>query len=637
MRINKQAASCGPRVDNAGAFGLPLNEKRSHLRTLATLLCVASVLGCTSNHSKSVEYSPPAKQETRSSASVTKLASSSTPIEVPPSNEPHDWFHDMTAETGIDFQHQTGTSAEKPFPAANGSGLASFDYDLDGLVDLYFATGTPIPLDPHRRRPVNRMFRSLGKWRFQDITDQTGLGFNGYSAGLVVGDVDNDGFSDVYVIGYNGNCFFHNCGDGTFERSEKQVGLASDRWGTSGAFFDLDQDGALDLYVCNYGVWSLDTNLWCGDRERNVRLYCSPNTVHPEVDILYRNLGDGKFADVTVDYKIESVSPGRGQGVVAADLNDDGWIDLYIANDLNPNTLLMNDRGTAFRDISEQSSAAYDYRGASQAGMGVDASDVDGDETFDLFVTNFEGEHNTLYRNVGREIFQDVSFAKGLGADSVPWIGWGTAVSDFDLDGWPDVVVTNGHVDDNRHLLGSGGSFEQPSLLWKNHSGRFVLVGKEAGSYFRRRHPGRSLVTSDLDNDGDDDIVIGHQDASPAVLSNNCNTHPGARPTITLRLIGTVSNRSAIGALIRLRGKTRNVVRQVKGGGSYLAASDLRQVFSMFAIAADEPPPTFEIRWPNQIRTTLTDLKPGQRYIIIEPSASNVAPRVLIEVTANQH
>lgn len=290
-----------------------------------------------------------------------------------------DWFLDVTARTGIDFRHQTGTSAEKPFPAANGSGVAILDYDLDGIVDLYFATGTRIPLDPNRSAPVNRLFRSIGNWRHQDVTAASGLGFNGYSAGLVVGDVDNDGFPDIYVIGYGGNCYLHNCGDGTFERNEEQTGLACDRWGTSGAWFDFDQDGALELYICNYGIWSPETNLWCGDREKNVRLYCSPNTVEPALDVMFRNLANGRFEDVSKTLQIETV-PGRGQGVVAADLNDDGWIDLYVANDLNPNTLLMNDRGVQFRDISEQSSAAYDFRGSAQAGMGVDAADVDGDE-----------------------------------------------------------------------------------------------------------------------------------------------------------------------------------------------------------------------------------------------------------------
>ncbi len=538
-------------------------------------------------------------------------------------------------DCGIDFRHVSGTSAEKPFPAANGSGVAALDYDLDGRYDLYFATGTPFPIDPSRDSPRNRMYRNLGNWRFEDVTELCGLGHNGYSAGLAVGDYDSDGFPDVYVNCYGSNCLYRNQGDGTFEKIDSTSGAADERWGTSAAMFDANGDGMLDIYVCNYAVWSMETNEWCGDRERNVRIFCSPRSVPPEQDGLLLNLGDGTFLDVAEPAGL-TARPGRGQGVVAADINDDGLTDLYVGNDLHPNALFINETKShdtvRFRDVSEASGAAYDYRGESQAGMGVDAADVNRDGRIDLLVTNFEREHNAYYENTGNAIFADVSLVSGLGADSMPWVGWGTTFADFDLDGWPDVIVTNGHVDDNLHLLGRDAPYAQPPQLWRNVAGRFAATGDSAGEYFRKPHSGRALAIVDLDNDGDTDVVIGHQDEVPALLrnerlSNSRSVKETSRRSVRLKLVGTKSNRDAIGATVMLDTGDQSLMQQVKGGGSYLSAHDQRLVF---ALDADVTSINGTIRWPSGVVSSLVELQRGTSYLVIEPSESAQPPVVAI-------
>jgi hypothetical protein len=530
----------------------------------------------------------------------------------------------VTAQSGIDFVHQSGDSEEKPFPAANGSGVAALDYDLDGHVDLYFLTGTPLPVDPARAGPVNRCYRNLSEWAFRDVTRETGLGDNGFSAGVAVGDFDDDGFPDVFVNAFGPKRLFRNQGDGTFVSVSESAGVSAPAWGTGAAFLDYDGDGLLDLYVCNYALWSLETNRYCGDQARGVRIFCDPTSVEPAPHTLYHNEGDGTFRDATQAAGVAGRA-GRGQGVVAADVNGDGRVDLYVTNDLHPNFLFLNAGDGTFDDVSEISGTAHDYAGSNLAGMGVDAADANHDGRLDLFVTNFEGQHNTFYENLGDVQFQEVSRSRGLAAESIPWVGWGTALADFDLDGWPDVIVANGHTDGNLREMRRESLYEQPPGLWHNRKGRFAFVGgAAAGEYFARSHVGRGLCVADLDDDGDLDVVIVHQDAPPALLRNDRlsdGDDPGA--WLRLRLIGVRSNRDAIGAEIRLRLEGGAVVQQVKGGGSYESAHDRRQTLALpegtAATETGSGPASLEIVWPSGARSKHYPLLFGMTWRIVEP------------------
>jgi len=556
----------------------------------------------------------PTSRETRAPAVTGKVQREAT----------QPWFR-TRAQVGIDFRHQTGTSPEKPFPAANGSGIAALDYDLDGLCDLYFATGTPFPLDSQRAEPINRFYRNLGGWRFEEVTAQAGLGHNGYSAGVTVGDFDSDGFPDVYIGCYGANVLYRNMGDGSFAALDASSGALDERWATSVAMFDYDADGLLDIYVCNYGKWTLAENQWCGDQARNVRYYCSPRSVPPEVDTLLHNLGDGTFENATEAVGLAERS-GRSQGVVATDLDGDGVIDLYVANDLHANALLLNEGGGRFRDVTEMSGAGYDYQGSMQAGMGVDAEDTNGDGLPELIVTNFENEHNAFYHNAGNGLFQEVSQQRGLYAESLPWVGWGVMFADFDLDGWPDVVVTNGHVDDNRDKV----PYAAPPLLWRNDAGRFTFIeAAQSGDYFTQAHVGRALVLADLDNDGDQDLVVGHQDAPPSLLENTRRTRDRLEPRVLmLRLVGTRCNRDAIGSRVTLKARDYSRVLQVKGGGSYLSAHDPRKVV---ALPSDLASPQLEIRWADGSLSVIDELPAPGAYTVIQPNSAD-APTRLISV-----
>ena len=522
--------------------------------------------------------------------------------------------------TGIDFVHVSGDSEHKPFPAVNGSGIAAFDYDLDGQIDLYFATGRAFPIDPANAGPSNRCYRQQGRWSFQDVTRQTRLGHTGYSAGLAVGDFDSDGFPDVFVNCYGPNRMFRNQGDGTFEELPESAGANDPRWGTAAAFLDANHDGLLDLYVGNYGDWTWENSVYCGDREQGIRIYCNPKSLQAVPDSLLLNNGDGTFHEGLTAAGMQT-SPRRAQGVIAADWNGDQKVDVYVSNDLHPNSLFFNQGEGIFEDATESSGAAYDLRGGSQAGMGLDTADVNGDGRLDLFVTNFEHEYNTLYENMGDGFLQDATERTGVATGSMPWIGWGTALVDLDRDNWPDAVVTNGHTDNNLAQMGREGEHRQPPLAWQNTRGRMSLLPANIGAYFEGNHAGRALLTADFDNDGDTDLCIGHQDASPALLRNT--SAPVLTGRVSLQLVGRQSPRTPVGAVVRWNDGQRDCVLPLKGGGSYLSAPDQRLL-----LCTQRQTISGEIQWPSGIITPLPELPLEGEYVIVEPAAEQQAATV---------
>ena len=546
-------------------------------------------------------------------------------------------FTDMTARAGVTLTHVSGTTDQKPFPAANGSGVGVLDFDRDGQPDLCFATGTPIPVRPGPDRPTTRLLwnriandpdpdldsdsTNNSRWQFDDVTSQARLAHDGYSAGVAVGDFNSDGFPDVFFNCFGRNALFENQGDGTFQEIAVAAKTDDSRWGTSACFFDADNDGLVDLYLCHYAHWSLETNAFCGDRERGIRIFCNPKSVQPLDNVLLGNNGDGTFTDITARSGLDR-QPGRSQGVVAADINVDGHIDLYVANDLHPNSLFLGDGSGHFRDASETSGASYSELGQSQAGMGVDTADLDGDGRPELFVTNFENEHNALYANLGNSLFQDVALVKGVAEKALPFVGWGTALADFDGDGAADIVVSNGHTDSNITEIRSNSLYLQPAVLWHNQgNGRFQEAATEAGSYFDpdNRHAGRGLVTVDLDNDADHDLVITHIDHTPALLRNDqLRTLNVGR--LQLWLIGTVSNRDAVGSRVLVRhSDTHTTAQQVRAGSSYLSAPDPRKLANRRAPNPRAPRLDWnvEVTWPSGRQDRLVLPGPG-RYALIE-------------------
>ncbi|MCA8998415.1 MAG: VCBS repeat-containing protein, partial [Planctomycetaceae bacterium] len=426
-------------------------------------------------------------------------------------------FRSKRLESGITFHHQSGDSPEKPFPAANGSGVGILDLDLDGFSDLLFVSSNSF--DPGVEVVANQCYRNSGQWGFLDVTSPTGLEFAGHSAGVTVGDFNDDGFPDVYLTCFGPNRFYENQGDGTFREVSSSSGVGHPGWGTSAAFLDYDNDGYLDLYVGNYAEWTPDQNEYCGDRERGIRMYCSPKSVAPQADVLYHNLGNGTFADVSESSQV-AIQRFRTQGVIAVDTTADGLVDLYVTNDIHPNSLLINQGNGTFVNQADFLGVAYDHAGNAQAGMGVASADMDRDGRIDLFVTNFEGEHNTLYIQGESGFFTDASHLRGITSGSLPWIGWGTAAVDFNADGWTDLFVINGHTDNNMHDLGREGTYRQPPLFWENRQGKFEQCIPRDSPFFQSVHPGRGIAVADLDQDLDWDIVCCLQDLPPELLEN---------------------------------------------------------------------------------------------------------------------
>ncbi len=540
-------------------------------------------------------------------------------------------FTEIARSAGIDFVHFSGMTEAKHFPTANGAGVAIFDHDNDGRFDLYFATATRLPVGTFRSGP-NRLYRNRGNNQFEDATASSGLGYTGYCQGLAVGDIDNDGDPDVFLCNYGSNVLYLNTGGGRFVDISKPAGVDGLGWSTSAAFLDHDNDGDLDLYVANYGRWKLpEDDVFCGGPKaadapgpEKVRIYCSPKSITPARHTLYRNNGDLTFTDITEQAGLAR-SDGRGLGVVAADLNDDGRIDLYVANDICPNFVFLNRGDGTFDDVTESSGAGFGPQGQTRAGMGVQAEDVDGDGRTDIFVTNYWAEGSALFINLGDGLFEDRSRAAGLFHDSVSWVGWGCSLADFDSDGWPDCFVTTGHIDDNLRLMNRNfHQYAHPPLLHRNDGGKkFILATRAAGAYFDADHVGRGVAQGDLDNDGDVDLVVNHKDGPPALLRNDTVSK---NHWIQLRLEGSRSNRDAIGARVEIGLGARTIVRQCKGGASYSSANDPRLTIGLGDARSAG---AVTIRWPSGQVDCFKDLAADTGWLLREgsPRPERITPK----------
>ena len=413
-------------------------------------------------------------------------------------------FVDRTDESGIHFRHENGATEEKYMVETMGSGGGFLDYDGDGDLDVYLVNGTPLPGSKDvGASKGNRLYRNDGHGRFADVTLAAGVGDDGFGMGMAAADYDNDGDVDLYVTNFGDNVLYRNNGDGTFTDVTDEAGVAAGGWSTSAAFGDADGDGYLDLFVCRYVDFRLDNHKFCGNLAEGVAAYCHPDVYNPEPVLLYENTGRGTFEDVTRDAGVYVADEGKSLGVVWGDYDNDGDQDIYVANDSMRNFLFQNDGSGTFRDVTLLAGVGYSEDGQTQAGMGTDLADVDGDGWLDIFVTNLDFEYNALYQGSSSGIFIDASYNAGLAEPSLNYVGFGTFFFDYDNDGWLDLFVANGHIIDNIHRFNSVSTYEETNFLFRNTgTGAFEDVSSDAGEVFSTkdvagaRRPETSMETA---------------------------------------------------------------------------------------------------------------------------------------------
>jgi hypothetical protein len=536
---------------------------------------------------------------------------------------PQPLFEDVTTRVRVDFQHENSPTSNKYLLETMGGGVGLIDYNKDGRLDIFLTNGArladPMPRgaapDKSDARYRNRLYRANPDGTYTDVTSEAGLTATaGYGMGIAVGDYDNDGNDDLYLTNYGANVLYHNNGDGKFEDVTARAGVAASGWSTSAGFVDYDNDGRLDLFVARYLDWDFSKSRYCGEHKPGYRAYCHPDNFGGVTSILFHNDGDGKFSDVSKKAGIANPE-GKALGVAFADFDNDGWQDIYVANDSVQCFLYRNNQDGTFTDVSLAAGVGYDEDGRPFAGMGVDFSDYDNDGYPDIIVTNLSLQRYAVYRNNRDATFTYTTVESGVGRATLEYSGWGVKFIDYDNDGWKDVFAAQGHVMDTIHLTSPNLKYSQPPLLLRNERGRFRDTGAATGGIFARPLASRGAAFGDLDNDGDLDVVISVCGGRAVVLSNAMK---GGGNWIRLNLIGTRSNRNGIGSRVTARvADSAMQVYEVHSGSSYLAASDRRVLIGLGDTHKEAK--LIEIRWPGGAKQTLEKVKGGQTVEVREP------------------
>jgi enediyne biosynthesis protein E4 len=544
------------------------------------------------------------------------------PAQAPPIAD----FTDIAAKAGLTMTTVFGgTDTKKYIIETTGTGVAIFDYDNDGWPDIFLVNGTTLEGFPAGKAPTSHLYHNNHDGTFADVTAKAGLTGTGWGQGVCAGDYDNDGWEDLYVTYYGKNRLYHNQ-SGVFSEVAEPSGVAGSgkAWGTGCAFVDYDRDGLLDLMVANYVDFDISNAPAPGERAscvwKGVPVMCGPRGLPGSKNILYHNLGGGKFEDVTAKAKIDQTTGHYAFSVSTLDFDDDGWPDIYVACDSTPSILYHNNRDGTFTDVAVVAGAAFNEDGREQAGMGSTVGDFDGDGRLDIFKTNFSDDTSTLYRNNGNGTFDDVTFAAGLGLYT-RYLGWGTMFLDFDNDGWPDLLLVNGHVYPEVDKQNLGSSYAEPRILYHNNGNKtFSDISAQAGSGITAVHAGRGLAIGDLWNDGRISAAISNMNAPPSLLVNQVRS---PNHWIGLRSQGTKSNRDGIGARVTAKVGTRVLVDEVRSGSSYDSNNDIRIHFGLGTATKID---SIQVRWPSGLTEQFENISVDAIHTLKEGSGAAAKP-----------
>ena len=520
-------------------------------------------------------------------------------------------LRDVTRETGVTFTHTDGSCGRRYIIEAMSAGLALFDYDGDGDVDIYFLNGAPLAGAEVREPPTNALYRNEGDWRFTDVTRQARVGDTGFGLGVTVGDYDNDGAPDLYLNNHGPNILYRNNGDGTFTETTDEAGVENGNLVGAGAcFLDMDKDGDSDLYAANYLRFSYDLHV-----ERKMGgfpVYPRPRDYRPVPDTLFRNNGDGTFTDVSRESGVAQHA-GTGMGTVCADYDNDGDTDIFVLNDVAENFLFKNDGRGKFAESGIPVGAAYNASGDWNASMGVDCADYDNDGWLDFFMTSYQGELPVLYRNIGGGLLEDVTESSGAGTGTFPYVNWGTGLVDFDNDGDRDIFIANGHVEDNVDLFDSGTAYQAPNtVLLNTGDGRFANVSDQCGDGMQATYASRGAAFDDLDGDGDIDAVILNSRREPTVLRNESAS---GNHWLEIRLWGVVANREGLGARVKVVAGNLTQIDEVHSGRGYQSHFGSRL---HFGLGRRDRVDRVEVRWIGGGIDVLENLPVDQQLTITE-------------------